>query len=214
MEWPRPLTCGVDEAGRGSWAGEVVAAAVLLPSIIIEDAPWIHEIHDSKKLTPNKRQRLAALIKEYATAYGIGVATPQEIDNHNILQATYMAMHRALDAVSEKQTFEYIDVDGNKFKPYVKNDRIIPHECIIKGDSTHIHIAAASILAKTHHDELIQLELTRNPQYKHQYGWHTNQGYGTAAHLKGLQTYGVTPYHRMSYEPVKKEKEKEKEQII
>lgn len=219
------IEVGVDEAGRGPLAFEVVAAAVVMPSSFSETDAVVYEIRDSKKLSKAKREKLAEYIENTAVAYGIGIASVAEIDKHNILNATYMAMHRALDAAHKHIKFQHIQVDGDRFKPYMnkdvvtpvrtfetvetvetvetgqlaQNDDWIPFSVHIKGDDTHLNIAAASILAKVAHDALVHDYLLQNPDWKDMYGFHTNMGYGTAKHIEGIKKHGVTPYHRLSF---------------
>lgn len=178
------VEAGCDEAGRGCLAGPVVAAAVIL-------APQkkIIGLNDSKQISEKKRAELAKIIKNKALDYGIGIVTPIEIDEINILNASFLAMHRALDQLKNK--FEFIAVDGNRFNAY-KN---VPHSCEIKGDGRFLHIAAASILAKTHRDDLM---LKLHEDYPH-YDWQKNKGYPTVKHRAAIETYGSTEHHRMSF---------------
>lgn len=179
------IEAGCDEAGRGCLAGPVVAAAVILPK------NFKHKIlNDSKQLSEINRNKLREEIIKKAVSYGIGVAGPGEIDEINILNASYLAMHRAIDQLRQKP--ELLLIDGNRYKPH--NDT--PHECIIKGDGKYFSIAAASILAKTYRDELMrQLALEFSG-----YGWETNVGYPTRAHREALILQGPTPHHRMSFQ--------------
>ncbi len=182
---------GIDEAGRGCLAGPVTAAAVILP-------PGFRHplLDDSKKLSPPRREALAALIREEAVSYGISHVDAETIDRFNILKAAILAMHQALDQL--KSPPEAIAVDGNHFLPY----KDIPHECLIKGDGRFMNIAAASILAKTSRDTLMK-DLHRNyPEYK----WNSNKGYPTQAHREALRLYGPTPYHRKSFRPSENER--------
>lgn len=199
---------GVDEAGRGTMFGSLVASAVIMPTNYDDNDKLVHEIKDSKKVSPKKRKKLAEYIKNTALAYGIGVATAQEVDTYNVLQANYMAMHRALDEVYSKIKFKHIYVDGSAFKPYIapeeQTDGWIPFTCVVDGDAKYLNIAAASILAKTHHDELIEKLLNDNPVWKNKYGFETNQGYGTKKHFEGLEQYGITSEHRKSFAPIRK----------
>ncbi|HCX22238.1 MAG: ribonuclease HII [Flammeovirgaceae bacterium] len=179
------IEAGCDEAGRGCLAGPVVAAAVILPK------DFSHEVlNDSKQLTEKQRMELKDEIKEHAIAYGIGIASPKEIDEINILNASYLAMHRAVDDL--KSVPEMLLIDGNRFKP--KHD--IPFECIVKGDGKYYSIAAASILAKTYRDELMKNLSEEFPGYS----WETNYGYPTQAHRKAIKAQGVTPHHRMTFQ--------------
>lgn len=178
------VEAGCDEAGRGCLAGSVYAAAVILPDDY--DNP---ELNDSKQLTLKKRLQLREQIKHDAVAWAIGIVTPEEIDKINILNASILAMHRALDALKVKP--EAIIVDGNRFKKY----QDLPHTTIVKGDGKYQAIAAASILAKTHRDEYME-ELAKEYPY---YGWEKNAGYPTKAHREGIKQHGISPYHRKSY---------------
>jgi len=178
------LEAGCDEAGRGCLAGPVVAAAVILP------LGFNHPLlNDSKLLTEKQRNVLRPIIESEAIAFGIGIVGNLEIDKINILNASILAMHRALEKLSTIP--EYIIVDGNRFKKYAS----IKHSCVIKGDGKYMNIAAASILAKTHRDELME-QLA--PQYP-QYNWHKNKAYPTKVHRQAIKLHGVTPLHRMSY---------------
>jgi len=175
---------GVDEAGRGCLAGPVVAAAVMLPS------DFQHPLlNDSKKMTAAHRFELRAIILEKALAYGIGMASAEEIDQINILQATYLAMHRAIAQL--KPWPNMLLIDGNRFKPFPE----IVHRTVIGGDGLHLSIAAASVLAKTERDLLME---KLHEQFPH-YGWNKNKGYGTAAHCKALEEYGYVAEHRKSF---------------
>lgn len=177
------VICGVDEAGRGPLAGPVCAAAVILPPHI--DIPGLN---DSKKLTDKRRRELEPIIKEQAIAYGIGFADHEEIDDINILQATYLAMERAIAQLSV--TPELALIDGNRAKDFG-----IPVETIIKGDSRSASIAAASILAKVARDD-VMLEYSKiYPEY----GFEVHKGYGAKAHYEALRTYGASPIHRKSF---------------
>ena len=175
--------CGVDEAGRGPLAGPVCAAAVLLPKGL--ELPGLN---DSKKLTDKKRRELFPIIKEQAIAYGIGFASHEEIDEINILQATYLAMERALQQLEGKADFAIID--GNRAKDFG-----IPVRTVIKGDSLSASIAAASILAKVTRDDLMLEMAEKYPEY----GFEVHKGYGTKAHYEALRAHGHSPIHRMSF---------------
>lgn len=177
------MICGVDEAGRGPLAGPVCAAAVILPKNL-----EIPGLTDSKKLTDKKRRELFPLIQEQAVAYGIGFATEQEIDEINILQATFLAMQRALDQLTVKPDLALID--GNREKEFG-----IPVKTVVKGDSLSANIAAASILAKVTRDNLM-VELAK--EYP-QYGFEIHKGYGTKAHYGALREFGASPIHRMTF---------------
>ena len=177
------VICGVDEAGRGPLAGPVCAAAVILPKDL-----QIPGLTDSKKLTDKKRRELFPVIQEQAIAYGIGFATEQEIDEINILQATFLAMQRALDQLTVKPDLALID--GNREKDFG-----IPVKTVVKGDSLSANIAAASILAKVTRDNLMQEMAETYPQY----GFEIHKGYGTKAHYAALREHGACPIHRMSF---------------
>ena len=177
------VICGVDEAGRGPLAGPVCAAAVILPKDL-----QIPGLTDSKKLTDKKRRELFPLIQEQALAYGIGFATEQEIDEINILQATFLAMQRALEQLNIKPDLALID--GNREKDFG-----LPVKTVVKGDSLSANIAAASILAKVTRDNLMQEMAETYPQY----GFEIHKGYGTKAHYAALREHGACPIHRMSF---------------
>ncbi len=177
------VICGVDEAGRGPLAGPVCAAAVILPEHL-----QIPGLTDSKKLTDKKRRELFPLIKEQAVAYGIGFASEKEIDEINILQATFLAMQRALEQLP--QTPELALIDGNRAKDFG-----LPVKTVVKGDSLSANIAAASILAKVTRDDLL---LEMDAAYP-EYGFAIHKGYGTKAHYEALRAYGPCPTHRMTF---------------
>lgn len=186
---------GCDEAGRGCLAGSVYAAAVIFPRDY-ENA----ELNDSKQLTDKKRHQLREIIQRDAVAWAVGVVTPEEIDKINILNASFLAMHRALDQLSVRP--EAIIVDGNRFKPYKRLSQsgedgggFLPHTCIVKGDGKYLSIAAASILAKTYRDDYMDKLAEEYPQYD----WQSNKGYPTRKHREAIKEYGITPYHRKSY---------------
>lgn len=179
------IEAGCDEAGRGCLAGSVYAAAVILPDGY--DNP---SLNDSKRLSAAKRMRLRDEIIRDARAWAIGVVTPQEIDQINILRASILAMHRALDQLQVRP--EAIIVDGNRFLPY----RDLPYITIVKGDGKYQAIAAASILAKTYRDEYMERLAQEFPRY----GWQSNKGYPTPQHREAIRQYGVTPYHRKSFD--------------
>lgn len=178
------IEVGCDEAGRGCLAGPVVAAAVILPPNFQNEV-----LNDSKKLNHNKRIKLRALIEEQAIAWAVSFVNNEEIDEINILRASFLAMHRAIDQLDN--TPELILVDGNRFVPYKE----IPHECIVKGDGKYFSIAAASILAKTYRDDFMQKIHLKFPQYQ----WDSNKGYPTKKHRIAIKEYGVTPLHRNSF---------------
>lgn len=179
------IEAGCDEAGRGCLAGSVYAAAVILPDGY--DNP---SLNDSKRLSAAKRMRLRDEIVRDAVAWAIGVVTPEEIDQINILRASILAMHRALDQLAVIP--EAVIVDGNRFLPY----RDLPYATIVKGDGKYQAIAAASILAKTYRDEYMERLAEEFPQY----GWQSNKGYPTPQHREAIRQYGVTPYHRKSFD--------------
>ena len=178
------IEAGCDEAGRGCLAGSVYAAAVILPRGY--DNPLLN---DSKKLTEKKRKELRDQIVRDAVAWAVGVVTPEEIDKINILKASFLAMHRALDQLTVRP--EAVIVDGNRFTPY----RDLPYTTIVKGDGKYQAIAAASILAKTFRDEYMDKLAEEYPYYD----WQKNKGYPTTAHREGIRQHGTSPYHRMSY---------------
>lgn len=178
------LEAGCDEAGRGCLAGPVTAAAVILPEGFSH--PWLD---DSKKLTERRREELRPIIETEALAWAVAMVEHDEIDRINILNASILAMHRALDMLGVRP--ETVIVDGNRFKPYGD----IPWQTFVKGDGRFGNIAAASILAKTHRDEVMRRLHERYPQY----GWDVNKGYPTAAHRKAIELYGPTPEHRMTF---------------
>lgn len=175
---------GCDEAGRGCLAGPVVAAAVILPARV-----RIPGLDDSKKLTPERRDELRPLIQEKAIAWAVAMVGPEEIDVMNILRASFIAMHRALDALQQRP--EHLLIDGNRFITYAD----IPHTCLIKGDRRFRSIAAASILAKTHRDELMTRLHNEHPEY----GWAVNKGYPTTEHRDALDRIGPCAHHRKSF---------------
>ena len=178
------LECGTDEAGRGCLAGPVTAAAVILPSNFSHD--WLN---DSKQLSLKKREALRPIIEREALSYGIAHVLPEEIDRINILNASILAMHKALNQLDPVP--EFIQVDGNRFKTF-KN---IAHECVIKGDGKYMNIAAASVLAKTYRDDI----MAKLHKEHSEYGWLKNKGYPTASHRNAIKIYGITPYHRKSF---------------
>jgi ribonuclease HII len=180
------LEAGTDEAGRGCLAGPVVAAAVILPEEIPDE---LMLLNDSKKLSEAQRENLRPLVEKHALAYGVSMIKAEKIDEINILRASILAMHQALDKLSISPAF--ILVDGNKFKAY-KN---IPFATVVKGDGKFLSIAAASILAKTYRDEFM---LKQHKKFPH-YAWDENKGYPTLKHRAAIKKYGTTPLHRMSF---------------
>lgn len=175
---------GCDEAGRGCLAGSVYAAAVILPPDYQNEA-----LNDSKQLTEKRRYALREQIERDAVAWAVGVVTPEEIDEINILNASILAMHRALDALKVRP--EAVIVDGNRFKSY----RDLPSTTIVKGDGKYLSIAAASILAKTYRDDYMNGLAEQFPQYD----WKSNKGYPTKKHRDAIRKFGITPFHRKSY---------------
>lgn len=178
------IEAGCDEAGRGCLAGPVFAAAVILPEGYRNEL-----LNDSKKLTDRQRNTLRPIIEKDALAWSVGIVTNEEIDRINILQASFLAMHRAVAALSISP--EHLLIDGNRFNPYPN----IPHTCIVKGDGKMMSIAAASILAKTHRDEFMEKIHVDYPMY----GWNVNKGYPTKAHRAAIEAYGSSPWHRRSF---------------
>lgn len=178
------IEAGCDEAGRGCLAGPVTAAAVILPK------NFKHKLlNDSKQVTEANRNELRQIIEEKALAFGVAFLDHKKIDEINILQASILAMHHALDKLDI--TPEHVIVDGNRFKPY----NFIPYTTVVKGDAKYLSIAAASILAKTYRDEYMEKIDTELPMYK----WKQNKGYPTKAHRKGIEEFGPSKYHRMSF---------------
>lgn len=178
------IEAGCDEAGRGCLAGSVYAAAVILPPGYNNEL-----LNDSKKLTEKRRYALRDEIIRDAVAWAVGVVTPEEIDRINILRASFLAMHRALDQLKVRP--EAVIVDGNRFTPY----RDLPYTTIVKGDGKYQSIAAASILAKTFRDDYMDALAKEYPYYD----WQSNKGYPTRAHREGIRLHGISPYHRKSY---------------
>lgn len=178
------VEAGCDEAGRGCLAGSVYAAAVIFPENYQNE-----ELNDSKQLTDKRRKQLREIIERDAVAWAVGVVTPEEIDKMNILNASILAMHRALDQLKVRP--EAIIVDGNRFKPYQK----LPHTTIVKGDGKYLSIAAASILAKTYRDDYMDELAMDYPQYD----WLSNKGYPTKKHREAIQKFGITPFHRKTF---------------
>jgi ribonuclease HII len=178
------IEAGCDEAGRGCLAGSVYAAAVIFP----EDYQNA-ELNDSKQLTDKRRHQLREIIEHDALAWAVGIVTPEEIDKINILNASILAMHRALDQLQVRP--ETIIVDGNRFKPYQQ----LPYTTIVKGDGKYLSIAAASILAKTYRDDYMDRLAVEYPCYD----WLSNKGYPTKKHREAIRQYGITPYHRKTF---------------
>lgn len=178
------ITSGLDEAGRGCFAGPVYAAAVILP-----DDYSNRILNDSKQLNEKQRICLRNEIEDKAIAWAVGMVDNNEIDEINILNASFLAMHRAIEKLIIAP--ELLLVDGNRFNPYLN----IPHECIIKGDAIYYSIAAASVLAKTYRDDFMQSIHAEYPDYN----WDSNKGYPTRDHKDAINMHGVTPYHRLSF---------------
>ena len=178
------VEAGCDEAGRGCLAGSVFAAAVILPEGYQNEL-----LNDSKQLTEKRRYQLREIIERDAVAWAVGVVTPEEIDKMNILNASILAMHRALDQLKVRP--EAVIVDGNRFKKY----KDLPHTTIVKGDGKYLSIAAASILAKTYRDDYMNQLAEEYPQYD----WLSNKGYPTKKHREAIRQYGITPYHRKTF---------------
>ena len=200
------VEAGCDEAGRGCLAGSVYAAAVILPPDYTNEL-----LNDSKQLTEKRRYALREQIERDALAWAVGIVTPEEIDKINILNASILAMHRALDQLQIRP--EAVIVDGNRFKPWIPKENNkqpdsdsarpspsgrsggVPYTCIVKGDGKYLSIAAASILAKTYRDDYMNALAAEYPQYD----WLSNKGYPTRKHRDAIRQYGITPYHRRSY---------------
>lgn len=178
------IEAGCDEAGRGCLAGPVFAAAVILPKDF-----YLESLNDSKKLTHEQRDELRPIIEREALAWAVAAVDHEEIDRINILNASFLAMHRAIGQLSIRP--EYLSIDGNRFKTYPE----IPHSCIIKGDGKYLNIAAASILAKTHRDEYMAKLHDDFPQYN----WRQNKGYPTIGHRKAVIEIGLSPFHRKTF---------------
>lgn len=178
------IEAGCDEAGRGCLAGDVYAAAVILPPDFTNEL-----LNDSKQLNESQRYQLREVIEQEAVAWAVGIVTAEEIDKINILRASILAMHRAVDALKVRP--EHLLIDGNKFNPYPG----ITHNTVVKGDATYMSIAAASILAKTYRDDYMQRIAKEYPMYD----WQSNKGYPTAKHRAAIREYGTTPYHRMTF---------------
>ena len=178
------LEAGCDEAGRGCLAGPVFAAAVILPPDFVPG-----ELTDSKKLTHKQRCGLRKIIEQEAIAWAVAEVDNHEIDKINILNASFLAMHRAIEKLNVRPA--YLSIDGNRFKPYPN----IPHSCIIKGDGKYLNIAAASILAKTHRDEFMENISALYPYYQ----WQQNKGYPTVTHRTAALAYGLSPFHRKTF---------------
>ena len=181
---PNRIEAGCDEAGRGCLAGSVFAAAVILPPDFKND-----DLNDSKQLSEKKRYALRRVIEREAIAWAVGIVTPEEIDKINILKASFLAMHRAIDQLAVKP--EHLLIDGNRFTPYPD----IAHTTVVKGDGKYLSIAAASILAKTYRDDYMDELAKEYPDYH----WTENKGYPTKAHREAIRAVGITPYHRKTF---------------
>lgn len=182
------IEAGCDEAGRGCLAGAVYAAAVILPDDYHNDV-----LNDSKQLSEKKRYMLREEIQRDAIAWAVGIVSPEEIDKINILRASFLAMHRAVDQLKVRP--QALIIDGNRFTPYIEKGVQLPHTTIVKGDGKYLAIAAASILAKTYRDDYMNELAEQYPQYD----WRSNKGYPTKKHREAIREHGTTPYHRMSY---------------
>lgn len=182
------IEAGCDEAGRGCLAGAVYAAAVILPDDYHNDV-----LNDSKQLSEKKRYMLREEIQRDAVAWAVGVVSPEEIDKINILRASFLAMHKAVDQLKVRP--QALIIDGNRFTPYMEDGVQLPHTTIVKGDGKYLAIAAASILAKTYRDDYMNELAEQYPQYD----WRSNKGYPTKKHREAIREHGTTPYHRMSY---------------
>ena len=178
------IEAGCDEAGRGCLAGAVYAAAVILPPDFENEM-----LNDSKQLTERQRYLLREVIEKEAVAWAVGVVTPEEIDKINILNASFLAMHRAIDGLQVRP--QHLLIDGNRFRKY----KDLPHTTVVKGDGKLMSIAAASVLAKTYRDDYM---LQLHEQYPH-YGWDRNKGYPTKEHRQAIEQHGTTPYHRLTF---------------
>lgn len=189
------VEAGCDEAGRGPLAGSVFCAAVILDPTRIDQVPEFAWLNDSKQLTEKQRYELRPVIEREALSWAVVEVTAQEIDERNILQCSILGMQRALDRLTIRP--QHILVDGNKWKPYVPENEIlaIPADTVVHGDATYLSIAAASVLAKTYRDDYM---LRLHAEYP-QYGWDTNKGYPTAEHYAAIKKYGITPYHRKTF---------------
>jgi ribonuclease HII len=188
------IEMGCDEAGRGCLAGPVVAAAVCLTDEVGMDLVQSYDLNDSKKLSRAQRNSLRELVEDRASAWAVSFVSPQEIDEINILQASFLGMRRAANAlIAGGLPAEHLLIDGNRFRTA---PGLPPHTCMIKGDARFASIAAASVLAKTHRDNYMENLAIRHPEY----GWQTNAGYPTAAHREAIRTHGLTVHHRMTFQ--------------
>ena len=178
------IEAGCDEAGRGCLAGAVYAAAVILPPDF-----QCELLNDSKQLTERQRYQLRPIIEQEAVAWAVGIVSPEEIDKINILNASFLAMHRAIDGLQVRP--QHLLIDGNRFRKY----KDLPHTTVVKGDGKLMSIAAASVLAKTYRDDYM---LQLHEQYPY-YGWDRNKGYPTKEHRQAIEQHGTTPYHRLTF---------------
>ena len=197
------LEAGVDESNRGGLIFDVFAGCVVLPSEFPDEK--YKDIKDSKKLSAKKRAELAEYIKTIAITWGVGSASHKEIDNTNILLATMKAMHRAIDIAYKKKPFDKLIIDGLHFNGYTPpgvDEETLPFSCVTKADATYLNVAAASILAKYHHDMAL-LELVDKFPYLEMYDLRKNQGYGTSRHLEAIRKHGITQFHRRTFGPCK-----------
>lgn len=211
------IQVGIDEAGRGCFAGPVVAAAVIWDTNKISSNcsttnqdnsnfyNLLSSIDDSKKIKRSKRKILSDFIKQHADYYNVYFVNPNLIDTYNILESTYIAMHGAIDGLKCNH-IDRIIVDGNRFKPYVNKYKtneddllIVPHECIIGGDASYLSIASASILAKVARDDYMDLLCDEDPSYQEKYDWRNNKGYGTKKHIEGIKKWGICTHHRRTF---------------
>ena len=188
------LEAGVDEVARGCLAGPVYAAAVIWPKEL--ELEETITLRDSKKLSKRKREEMKDYIEATALDFSVAFEPPETIDNINILNASISAMHKAVDGLNIVP--ESLLIDGNKFKPYVRNGDLIPHECFVKGDDLYQSISAASILAKVYHDNYITELCEKEPELDI-YDWKKNMCYGTKIHLDAIKNNGITPYHRKTF---------------
>lgn len=195
---PGRVEVGCDEAGRGCLAGPVVAAAVCLDEDVARDLVTEFELNDSKQLSKSKRNALRLAVEEHAQAWAVAVVSPQEIDQINILQASFLAMRQAARAlIAGGLSVEHLLIDGNRFQ---SEPGLPAHTCLVKGDARFASIAAASVLAKTHRDNIMENLSQAHPEY----GWEKNAGYPTAAHRAAIAAFGLTAHHRKSFQQLPK----------
>jgi len=201
--YPEKLDCGLDEAGRGALCGRVYAAAVILPPASSFPDEFYLSINDSKALSAKKRFILSEYIKKHALAYAVTYAEVDDIDRLNILQATMEAMHDAIRTIKTQSPVEHLTIDGSYWRTMTGSDAYIPVTCAVDGDQKYRHVAAASILAKTHRDAYMLEIAVANPDFEAKYKWSKNKGYGTAEHMAGIKAFGISPHHRKSFAPCK-----------